>query len=179
MPPPFSMCWLTLAHSCHAGCMSHTADCKDRESLQHGRPTSGVWSPHQHMCHMCSAQHCAVTYLDGLCQGVVHLSTAINGSSTHGFARGWQHMDCKGKEQAVHCGYGWTVPHLMMVLPVKKVAVMPRVWLRHHRVLSNVRFFTAIPGLLTLVLPADPCAAHLGRCMAALRISQCRNASLL
>ena len=34
--------------------------------------------------------------------------------------------DCKGKEQAVHCGYGWTVPHLMMVLPVEKVAVMPR-----------------------------------------------------
>ena len=63
-------------------------------------------------------------------------------------------MGCNGKAQAVHCGYGWTVPHLIMVLPVKADAMMPWVWLQQHRVLSSVNLLAAVPGSLTLVLSA-------------------------
>ena len=40
------------------------------------------------------------------------------------------------------------------------------------QMLSNVGLLAAIPGSLTLVLPADPCTARLRCCMATLRVSQ-------
>ena len=102
----------------------------------------------------------------------------LEGGSTHGLARGWLHIVCGGEKQAAHCGSRWTVPHILMIVPVKENPIMPWIWLQQRRVLSDVSLLAATSGSLTIVLPADPWVAHLSRCIAALRVSQRRNASL-
>ena len=89
MPPLLSMCWLTLAQlSC--GLHVATAGCKDRAPAAwkaNFRPL--VTSP-AHVPHLqCTALCCdSILRVVPGSHGVLHFSSAIGGSSTHGFARG-------------------------------------------------------------------------------------------